>query len=82
MTTRSDDDIPVPVAASPPASPGVAAQLDALHLAVGGADPLQVDRMGHLIGVLSRSAVAALSAVSRAHAAIADMQPIAEQQES
>jgi hypothetical protein len=41
----------------------------------GDADPVVVDRMASLLGLISRSASAALAAFHRLHGAVADAQP-------
>lgn len=40
-----------------------------------GADPLQVERLASLLGLISRSATAAATAFHRLHGAVADAQP-------
>jgi hypothetical protein len=41
----------------------------------GDADPLHVDRMASLLGLIARSAAGALAAFHRLHGAVADAQP-------
>jgi hypothetical protein len=41
----------------------------------GDADPLHVERLGSLLGLISKSASAAMAALHRLHGAVADAQP-------
>lgn len=40
-----------------------------------GADPLHVERLSHMLGLIAKSATAAMEAFHRLHGAVADAQP-------